>query len=260
MSVSIKYMGQLGNNMFQYIAAYVFAKKFNLQIITDPIPTPFKLPILVGNTYSFENKFEVNDSNFLQLLNSDSIEPKHYVFNGFFQIKDFVLNYKNQIKSLFTLSYNETNKDEVFVLYRIGDIEGIRQMLPIEYYEDALTKLSTKKGYITSDTPNHPNVIELSKKFNLTIYYNTPEETINFAKNFENLVLSEGTFSWWIGLLSNSENIYYNQRDRFWFGDIFVFPEWKPLFYDWDPNCVSSNNKLTCNKIKNESINNCIVS
>jgi len=249
MSVSINYMGRLGNNIFQYVAAYIFAKKFNLQIITEPIHTPFDLPKLLGNTYSSDSKFEVNDSNFLELLNSESVEPNHYVFNGFFQIKDFVLNYKSQIKSLFKLSYDETNNDEVFVMYRIGDIEGIRQMLPIEFYEEALNKIPYKKGYITSDTPNHPNVIKLSKEFNLTIYNNTASETINFAKNFKNLVLSEGSFSWWIGLLSNSENIYYNKRERFWFGDIFVFPEWKPLYFDWDPECVSSNNKLICNKI-----------
>jgi hypothetical protein len=248
-------MGRLGNNIFQYVAAYIFAKKFNLQIITEPIHTPFDLPKLLGNTYSFETKFEVNDSNFLELLNSESIEPRHYVFNGFFQIKDFVLNYRNQIKSLFTLSYDEINKDEVFVIYRIGDIEGIRQMLPIEFYQESLKKISYSKGYITSDTPNHPNIIKLSKEFNLTIYDNTPLETINFAKNFKNLVLSEGSFSWWIGVLSNSENIYYNERERFWCGDIFVFPEWKPLYFDWDPQCVSLNNKLICNKIKNENTN-----
>jgi hypothetical protein len=248
-------MGRLGNNIFQYVAAYIFAKKFNLQIITEPIHTPFDLPKLLGNTYSFETKFEVNDSNFLELLNSESIEPRHYVFNGFFQIKDFVLNYRNQIKSLFTLSYDEINKDEVFVIYRIGDIEGIRQMLPIEFYQESLKKISYSKGYITSDTPNHPNIIKLSKEFNLTIYDNTPLETINFAKNFKNLVLSEGSFSWWIGVLSNSENIYYNERERFWCGDIFVFPEWKPLYFDWDSKCVSLNNKLICNKIKNENTN-----
>jgi len=249
--VSIVYSGRLGNNLFQCVASYIFAKKFNLSITSNIIDNSFKFPQLNGSIYS-NDKLIINDSNFLELLNSETIEPRHYIFDGFFQIKDFVLNYRNEIKSLFNLSYDKLNKDEVFVMYRIGDIEGIRQMLPIEYYQDALNKISSKSGYITSDSPNHPNVIKLSKEFNLTIYNNTPSETINFAKNFNNLVLSEGSFSWWIGTLSNSKNIYYNQRERFWHGNIFVFPEWTPLYYDWSSECYETNNKLKCNKIINK--------
>ena len=33
MSVSIIYNGRLGNNLFQYVSAYFFAKKFNLKLI-----------------------------------------------------------------------------------------------------------------------------------------------------------------------------------------------------------------------------------
>lgn len=246
--VSINYNGRLGYNLFQYVAAFIFAKKFNLSLNTISIDGNSKFPQLNGSVH-VDNKLIVNDSNFLELLNSDTIEPRHYIFNGFFQIKDFVLNYKNEIKSLFDLSYDKINKDEVFVMYRIGDIEGLRQMLPIEFYQDALSKISPKKGYISSDSPFHPNVIKLSNDFNLTLYQNSPYETIQFAKNFNNLILSEGSFSWWIGLLSDAENIYYNQRERFWHGDIFVFPEWKPLQYDWHPDCISINNKLICNRI-----------
>lgn len=248
MSVSINYKGRLGNNLFQYIAAYIFAKKFNFSLISNVIENYFNLPQSTGLVYK-NNPFIVNDSNFLNLLNSDSIEPRHYKFDGFFQLKDFVLNYKEEIKSLFELSYNEINKNEVFVVYRIGDIEGVRQTLPIEFYRECLKKISFEKGYISSDSPHHPNVISLSKEFNLTIYNNPPLETINFGKNFNNLILSEGSFSWWIGFLSNAENIYYNQRERFWHGDIFVFPEWKPLQYDWHPDCISINNKLICDRI-----------
>ena len=75
------------------------------------------------------------------------------------------------------------------------------------------------------------------------------EEYNNLSKLNHNLILSEGSFSWWIGFLSNAENIYYNQRERFWHGDIFVFPEWKPLQYDWHPDCISINNKLICDRI-----------
>jgi hypothetical protein len=239
--VTINYKGRLGNNLFQYIAAYFFAKKFNYSIISNVVENCFTLPQLNGLVYNNNNEIIVNDSNFLDLLNSDTIEQGHYIFDGFFQLKDFVLNYKDKIKSLFNLSYDSINKDEVFVMYRIGDISGSRMMIPIEYYQESLSIINSNGGYITSDSPEHPNVIQLSKEFNLTIYNNTPIETINFAKNFNNLVLSEGSFSWWVGMLSNAKNIYYNQRERFWHGDIFVFSEWHSLNYDWDPSCYEIN-------------------
>lgn len=246
--VSINYGGRLGNNFFQYIAAYIFAKKFGLKISSNVVENNFNLPLLNGKL--IDGKIiDVNDDNFMVLLESEILELAHYKFIGYYQIKDFILKYRHEIKSLFTLNYINQPNNLVFVAYRIGDINGERQMLPIEYYEDALNKISAVGGYITSDTPNHPNILELAKNFNLTIYYNSPLETIDFAKNFNNLVLSEGSFSWWIGFLSKAENIYYNDRPRFWHGDIFVLPEWKALKYDWDPTCVGPNYKLKCNKI-----------
>jgi hypothetical protein len=69
-------------------------------------------------------------------------------------------------------------------------------------------------------------VVKLSEKYNLMPYQDSPVGTINFAKNFDNLVLSEGTFSWWMGFLSKEANIYYPKGKVSWHGDIFVFDEW----------------------------------
>lgn len=229
--VSIIYAGRLGNNYFQYVAAYIFAKKFNLSLITPPIYNVFILPIIQGNIYD-NQVIDVNDDNYLNLLKSDKIENAHYRFVGFYQIKEFILEYRDEIKAIFDLKYNNVDKNLVFVSYRIGDILNTKNILPIEYYIEALNKLNCIGGFISSDTLNHPNILELSKMYNLELYDNDANNTINFAKNFNNLVLSEGTFSWWIGFLSNAENIIYNERPRFWHGDIFVLPEWKFLNYN----------------------------
>lgn len=248
MSVSINYSGRLGNNLFQYIAAYIFAKKFNLRISSGIVENIFDLPLLTGEATG-GLIIDVDDFNFMRLLESESIEPAHYRFVGYYQNKDFILKYRDEIKSLFNLTFTDTSNDQVFVAYRIGDINGERQMLPIEYYREALQIIGCYDGYITSDTPDHPNVLQLANEFNLKIYNESPLETIDFAKNFNNLVLSEGSFSWWMGFLSSAENIYYNERPRFWHGDMFVLPEWKSLKYDWDPTCVGPSYKLKCNKI-----------
>lgn len=246
--VSITYSGRLGNNLFQYVAAYIFAKKFNLKISSGVVENKFDLPVLIGEETNLPI-INVDDNNFMELLESEYLTPAHYRFVGYYQNKNFILKYGSEIKSLFNLTFIDTPKDEVFVAYRIGDINGERQMLPIEYYQEALQNINVKNGYITSDTLDHPNVIQLANEFNLKFYNKSPLETIDFAKNFNNLVLSEGSFSWWMGFLSSAKNIYYNERPRFWHGDMFVIPEWKSLKYDWEPSCVGSNHKLICNKI-----------
>ena len=247
--VSIFYAGRLGNNLFQYVAAYIFAKKHNLKISSSIVENNFDLPSLAGDVTD-GIIVDVDDTNFMTLLESESLTPAHYRFVGYYQNRDFILKYRNEIKSLFKLIFKDVSNDKVFVAYRIGDINGERQMLPIEYYQEALRNINANSGYITSDTLDHPNVLQLANEFNLSIYNESPIETIDFSKNFNNLVLSEGSFSWWIGFLSKAENIYYNERPRFWHGDMFVLPEWKPLKYDWDHTCVGANNKLKCTKIK----------
>jgi hypothetical protein len=247
MCVSIVYSGRLGNNLFQYIAAYIFAKKFNLKISSDIVPNNFDLPSLVGDITN-DIVINVDDTNFMLLLESETLTTAHYRFIGYYQNKDFILKYHKEIKSLFNLKYTTVPNDEVFVAYRLGDIDGERSMLPIEYYQDALRTINVKSGYITSDTPSHPNVLQLIDEFNLKLYNDSPLETINFAKNFNHLVLSEGSFSWWMGFLSLAKNVYYNKRPWFWHGDMFVIPEWKELNYDWDSTCVEGN-KLKCKKI-----------
>lgn len=242
--VTIIYRGRLGNNLFQYAAAYIFAQKFGFALSTAPPNSIFKLPTTTGikksDSHSQET-IEVGDENFMTLLRQDNVKNANYKFKGFYQIKDFVLEYEDEIRGMFSLDHQEKNPSDVFVAYRIGDIVNLRQMLPIQYYQEALTKIGTKSGYITSDSPDHPNVKELSRQFNLKIYEDTADKTIDFAKDFDNLVLSEGSYSWWIGFLSKAKNVYYNDRERFWHGDIFVLPDWIPLSYDFKHSLNSQN-------------------
>ena len=205
MSVSINYSGRLGNNLFQYAAAYLFAKKFGFSLISEVVENSFSIPTIIG--LEVHNPIiEVDDNNFMGLLESTNMVDSHYRFVGYYQNRDFILKFGPEIKSLFNLSFTEVPKDQVFVAYRIGDINGERQMLPIEYYQEALKNINAKGGYISSDTPNHPNVIQLANDFNLTIYNESPLDTIDFAKNFNNIVLSEGSFSMGICLSSQNGN------------------------------------------------------
>jgi hypothetical protein len=233
--VLINYLGRLGNNMLQYSAAKIFSNKFKIKLITQPISGEINFIDLIkpNDDTDFEvysgKTIIVNNQNILDILSKESCEPAIYIFDDFFQIKDFIINYTEDIKNLF---YNNVgNVDKVFVHYRIGDIEFLKNMLPLDYYVEALEKIGAYGGVIASDSPDHENVKILSDRFKLEILKATPLDTIVLGSKYNNLVLSEGTFSWWIGVLSNAKNIIYNDRERFWHGDIFCYDNWTKLSY-----------------------------
>lgn len=236
--VTLAFDGRLGNNLFQYVASLFFAKKYNLDFKTPPGYSNSDWGLLIKdyqiNGIIGKGTIEVNDDNFLTLLNMDNIEPQHYHFNGFFQLKEFFTNYEFEIKSLLNINYKNIDRDLVFLHYRIDDIGGDRRMLPLEYYIEALETTRFNGGYITSDSPNHPNCNYLINKYNLKpVHGLSPMNTIFLGKNFNKLILSEGTFSWWIGFLSRAESIICNKRDFLWHGDIFL-DRWKKLSWDYN--------------------------
>jgi len=49
-----------------------------------------------------------------------------------------------------------------------------------------------------------------------------------FGSTCQHIVLSGGTFSWLIGFLGFFSDVYFpSNREKVWYGDIFVFPRWK---------------------------------
>ena len=247
--VSVNYNGRLGNNMIQYFAAYILAKKKNLFLNSYPRTSEdfgYYLKIKqLPTERKGSNKIEVTDNNFLEILESGE-ELNHYHLNGFFQKKELLEKYENEIKSSMDLKYDpKITKDLVIVHYRIGDIKGDRRMLPLEYYIEALDLLKFSGGYITSDTLEHPFCLKLMKKYKLIPIKNlSPLQTIDFGKNFNNIVTSESTFSWWIAFLSKAENIIYNKRSHFrCYGDIF-FNRWGNLSWDYEIDTIYEIYKL----------------
>ena len=126
-------------------------------------------------------------------------------------------------------------EDEVFIHIRLGDVTRVNP--GIEYYRNCLNSIKFKKGYISSDSIDNDMVKTLIDEYKLIKYMNDPIKTIDFAKTFKNIVLSKGTFSWWIGVLSKGDNIMYPKEEQewpnppHWHGNIFVYDKWKGIKY-----------------------------
>ena len=224
--IRFKPQGRLGNVLLQNIGISIISKKFDLKVENYFFEKEFQI---LGcqfhsglNTYT--EKFKITDYELLSFL-SESRVNKCVEYFGYFQIKEFVLNYKEDILSHFNLDHTESFSNDAFVHVRLGDVEDFNP--GYNYYYKCLSKLKCENIYISTDSPNNNMVKRLLSDFDLILYQNDPIETLNFARKFNTLILSKGTFSWWIGMLSKAENIFYPINDRPWCGDIFVFEDWQ---------------------------------
>jgi hypothetical protein len=245
--IKTNYQGRLGNIMLHNVGASIVAKKFNYKYDIDNChlfsglnPKPFNGTIeYSGDTYfTIYDHYETplteciyfpNNKPMLikELLDMDNIDFGINIYSCSFQSRNFLLSYEHEVRNFFDLEYLDVDEDDVFVHLRLDD--ATHQSPGLEYYIACLERLNFPKGYVSSDSPNHPFVTHLIENCNLILYHDTPINTINFGKNFKNLILSGGTFSWWIGFLSKAKNVFFPKDKIKWHGDIFVFDKWQGL-------------------------------
>lgn len=226
--------GQLGNRMFQSSAVFLLAQKYNLKVHPD-VWSYFETynnfvdqlqPSIYSGSIILPGLKVYNEEEFLHLL-TEKVELSNGVcLNGFFQLKDFVIPYREKIKKLFNPRQVEKQDDEVFIHVRARDARAFTPSL--NYFEKALSKLNFNRGYISTDDPSHDTVNQLIKKYNITLFNNDPASTIAFGSSFKQIVLSGGSFSWWIGFLSTLSKVVYPRDKKYtrWHGDMFVFEDW----------------------------------
>ena len=234
--ITISNSGRLGNAMFRNCAASILSKKFDIKVESYPRITELEIlnpQFHNTGTKIYDTQRTVRYTNFLNILQQSSIDCGLNLICPC-QDNDFILNYKKEILTQFDLQYDLQHKNDLFVHVRLGDCVELKRNLNVEYYIKAIEQAKFNNGYISSDTPSHEIITHLKNKFNLTIYDQRRAATINFAKNFGNLILSRGTFSWWMGFLSQSANIFYARGGPKWDKDIFGFSDWTPIDVDGD--------------------------
>jgi hypothetical protein len=216
--------GRFGNVLFYNIVVSYLSQFLNLKVTykqQTQTETLLKIKLFDTGENYFDKTFVLTDDNIDSVMdNPQLLLNSNLLIGGYFQTPT-VARY---IRSI--IVPNQVMNDFIFVHVRLGDITGMNE--PLEYYQKAISMLPRVKGFITSDSIDHPICKTLIDQFALIPFNETETETITFGSKCKWLVLSKGTFSWWTGILS-SGNVYYPYSNKKWHGDIFVFPEWKKI-------------------------------
>jgi len=232
--------GRFANHFFRNAVASFLAKINNLNFMYSYEREFFNLGIKLfkNGSETYSENLLITDDNFYNLIKTSEKINKNIYFDKemygqtkefSFYIKNYIYedNQKNHIieKNLFKSRYN--NNNDLFVHVRLGDV--VQYNPGYVYYDKVLSQLKFERGYISSDLIDHPLCIALMRKYNLTEINETEVKTIMFASTCKNIVLSNGTFSWLMGLMGFYSNVYYPKIKEQWHGDIFIFPEWNEI-------------------------------
>jgi hypothetical protein len=237
---SNNHRGRLGNiffiNMFLHFISQKFDLKSNYKF--NKIFNDLGIIFYSGNIIHNSNLL-ITEKNYLELLSNPGKSCNVIIDNNVWfhdkifshMIKKCIYEeQKNNIisKNLFKSRYQ--NNNDIFIHVRLGDMKDITEKM-YNYYADILKNTNYDKGYITSDSIKNDMCIRLIQEFKLIAICKNEQETIMFGSTCKYVILSGGTFSWMIGLLSFfSEKVYYPDMHNVWYGTkIFHFDNWRGI-------------------------------
>ena len=225
------------NLKFDYGQYYPMIKELGIKFFEDGINTyDYTRPIYIdnekienkNNTRTYSNTIYIDDNNFddifYKIMSSKDIPKLNIImFDSYYQTSKFanllqkyfqIEEYRNPVikNNIYKDRYN--NNNDLFVHVRLDDVRT--HNAGFEYYDKILSSINFDKGYIASDEITHEICKKLIEKYNLKII-NLPEiPTIMFGSTCRYVVLTSGTFSFVIGILSFFSKVFYLKQFNTW--------------------------------------------
>ena len=235
------YDGRLANQTIQLLGYSILAEKLDLKISNMPefeIIERFGLKIFCKGRKLKSDKIIVYRDKDLELLTRDDFVTNEPIeFKGNFQVGWFLKKYNHKLLNMFTLKEEaKFDSSSIYMMVRLGDMSFFAP--PFTFYEKAIKLINKKNKYlpkrkqklfISTDSPKHPLILYFLIKYKFKIINLDSYEKILFARKFNNLILTAGSFNWLSAILSNAENIVYPELEKSWHPDYYSYFNWSKI-------------------------------
>jgi hypothetical protein len=181
-----------------------------------------------------------------KILDTPDIHKKWLVLLGNFEIGDNYHAYRNKLKAWFKFPAIDLSKFEFFKLHpdlgslnyfihtefdgkitpddlvislRLEDYtneNNLDRLLDFDYFKIILESKKFNKVYIITNPGSigHNNQYKYLKEFLpydpiFVRVYNYPIMSMAFGAQFNNIAISQSTYSWWLAFLSNAKQVYH---------------------------------------------------
>ena len=252
MSLSIKFDGGLGNQMFQIASCYSLALSNNdeAKFVFDPNePQPNhqgKLPI----RYKHNIYKNINGVELVEGIENVYKEPKYWEYDeipyqpntmlyGYFSSELYFKKHSELVKRLFYIDSSDNRfdhidvKQSVCVHVRRGDFKlypNILELMDVNYYNKAMDYIGRDNNFIfISDEMSWVKENFVGNN----IYYcecNDDVGDFTLMTMCKHNIISNSTFSWWGAYLNKNINSMVIRPSKWWPNNIscdFIFPdEW----------------------------------
>lgn len=240
MSVRVKFLGRLGNNLFQYALGRIIAQHFGFELVCEQagawvdetlasLSNHFPNAPLHIQGESFASpiqEFDVRlDTGWEgQAIDLDAVlrdrTPRRIILAGYFQRLQYFAPFKAQIQEWFRIeSPDETPlavmRDDVLVHIRRGPDYGMRGWtLSLAYYDSVLSGLSGLGRVYVIGTGIDQTVRKHLAKYSPIYPNGSALRHFALFRHFNRIILSNSSFAWWGSYLSSAEELYVPQLPR----------------------------------------------
>lgn len=209
MSVHVLYKGRLGNHLFQYVCARLFARRNGLRLAT-----PFTHQEFVRMEPHDPGDW-VERSEFNSWIR-DGDDPlgrrwprARYVFDGYFQDSSWYHSARGDIESFARpCDVEPAGPEDIVVSLRVGkDYRDFGWVIRPDWYLGILDRERFRRLHVVTDVRDEAYLSHF-RKYDPVVTCSGAAGDWRTLRSFSRIVCSNSTFAWWAAYFSRASMVY----------------------------------------------------